>query len=164
MKELYKDLPSWAKGVVVVGGIAIIYFTTKSIIKSVANASKMQDAKREADEAKDELYRLAQQGIRPTLSQSQLEGMCQELISAFDGCGTDEGAVKRVFQKIKNDADVLSLIATYGARSYDDCNITEGLGNTTSSLSKALTNEMNSSDVKTNVNDVLQQRGVKYRF
>lgn len=164
MKEIYNGLPSWAKGIVVVGGIAIVYFTSKSIIKKFTLASKMQEFKKEAEFAKDEIYKLAQQGIRPTLTQSQLEGMCQQLVSAFDGCGTDEEAVKRVFQRVRNDADVLSLIATFGARKYDDCNLTEGFGDTTASLSKALTNELDGDDVQTYVNDVLQSRGIKYRF
>jgi hypothetical protein len=164
MKEIYNNLPSWAKGVVVVGGIAIIYFTGKSLWKKLNEINKIKDAQKESGNAKSELYRLAEKGIRPTLNQTQLEGMCQELVSAFDGCGTDEQAVRRVFQRIRNDADVYALIGTFSARKYDDCNLTEGFGDTTASLSSALVKEMGNKDITTYVNNVLQSKGVTYRF
>jgi intracellular sulfur oxidation DsrE/DsrF family protein len=161
---IYKDLPQWAKGVVVVGGMAIIYFTGRSLWKKLNETSRLKELQKEAEAAKNDLNVLAQQGIKPTLSQTELEGMSQELVSAFDGCGTDEKTIQQIFRKVKNEADVYALISTYGARSYDDCNLTEGFGNTTASLSKSITNELSASDISTYINSTLEQRGIKYRF
>ena len=40
----YNDLPPWARGVVVVGGIGIVTYTTYSIVKSINNKKKQQQA------------------------------------------------------------------------------------------------------------------------
>ena len=33
--EVWNGLPNWAKGIIAVGGLAIIYFTANSVIKSI---------------------------------------------------------------------------------------------------------------------------------
>jgi len=43
--EVWSGLPPWAKGIIAVGGLAIIYFTSRSIIKSINKKKKEQDDK-----------------------------------------------------------------------------------------------------------------------
>ena len=56
--EVYKDLPSWAKGVVVVGGIAIVYFTTKSFLKRIKQSAEKNKSMETVISQKNEVKEL----------------------------------------------------------------------------------------------------------
>ena len=43
--NFYKELPPWAKGVIVVGGAAVVYFTATRIFRNIKNARNKRDAK-----------------------------------------------------------------------------------------------------------------------
>ena len=47
--QYYTELPSWAKGIVVIGGIAIVYFTTKQFIAKIKKQAESKDAKTSVD-------------------------------------------------------------------------------------------------------------------
>jgi|694.fasta_scaffold01037_25 hypothetical protein len=161
--EVWSGLPTWAKGTIAVGGLAVIYFAGRGIWKRIIqNINKQKDLKVQYD-AKAEERQLAQQGIKRTLSDSQLQAMCQKIVEAFDGCGTTEESVYQVMKQMKNKADVLALISTYGIRKYDQCNWNEGFGDNEYTLPRAIESELDSSELS-ELNKILSSKRIDFKF
>lgn len=163
--QYYNGLPTWGKGVVIVGGGMIAWFGILNPIRKVI-INKLSIAKwtKEGREAGDQITILRKQGIRPTISEAQAESFSNSLVKSFNDCGTDEDAVYRVMSQLKNDADVYLLINKYGVRKYAGCgpwNLFQG--SQESSLSGAISDELDSQE-KQNVNNILEHRGIKFRF
>jgi hypothetical protein len=158
---LWKGLPGWARGVIVVIILLVIVLIAYKLYKFIidrAGASQGEDVR---DTQKD-LNDLIKQGIKPSYPQSQYSNWAESLRTSFDGCGTDNGAWQRIFKDgIKNKADVLSLNASYGIRTYDACGI--GTGDTTLTLPAAITDELSSSDIG-QINTWLSQKSITYQY
>jgi len=159
----YKELPPWAKGVVVVGGVAIVYFTTRSIIKSIKKKKEEKDNRDLLNAMEREKRLLEKQGIRQTVSDSQLESFSQKLVEAFNDCGTTEASVYTVFNGLKNKADLIALIKIYGTRAYSGCLIQGEFGDMKYTLPRAIESELDSSETK-KVNDILNKKGIDFSF
>ena len=63
----YQDLPSWAKGVVVVGVLGASYILISQTISRIRKGKDMKASLVESDIAKQELLDLQRKGIHPTL-------------------------------------------------------------------------------------------------
>lgn len=170
--EVYKGLPDWARGIVVVGGIGIAFYIGYTLIRRIRTQSEIKEAEKESDLAKDELKVLQQQGISPTISGSQVESIINSLVQAMNGCGSDEDMVYEAFKKLNNDADVQLLISRWGVRYYMPCAVTSPIsyaiflknnkkfgGNLSTWLSYDLTN----SEIK-KINEILAKKGIKHKF
>jgi hypothetical protein len=178
--EVYKGLPSWAKGVVVIGGIAIVYFTTKSFLKRIKQSAEKKKDMEVVVEQKKELDILVKDGVYPTFSGSQYKAWADALQKQFDGCDpsiripllaptslwnsqwSGSGAkLVNIIYKFKNDADFLQLSQAYGVRTYDQCGW--GTGNFTGSLAAAISDELDESEINA-INQALSKQGIKYKF
>jgi hypothetical protein len=168
----YKELPSWAKGVVVVGGIAIVYFTSKQIINRIRNQAERKFDLQESDSASSDLQNLAQQGIKPTVSNSQIDNIINSLVESMNDCGTDENAIYNQFKKLNNTADVYALLKRWQIRYYRPCAISNPIsfakyqfnnkafgGN----LSTWLTYDMTATEIG-KINKILSDKGINYKF
>lgn len=161
--EVWNGLPTWAKGVIAVAGVAIVYFTTKSIIKSIKRKKEEQDNRDLLDAAERRKRELDKQGIRQTLSDAQLESFSQKLAQAFADCGTTEESVYTVFKALKNEADIQALIKIYGTRPYSGCNLYGEFGDIKNTLPGAMESELDSAETK-KVNDILKGKNINYQF
>ena len=115
----YKELPSWAKGVVVVGGIAIAYFTAKQLIARVKKNAEKKDAQQSVDDAKSELQDMIRSGVKPTINKSQADAYAEKIVKQFQGADLTLGSyavVDSIFKQLKNNADFLLLKASFGVR------------------------------------------------
>lgn len=153
--KFYKDLPPIAKGILTVGGTAIVYLTLRKLFK------KPSPAAAEPQSAAIELQQLNSQGIYPTYSDTQYESFAQVIYNAVDGWGTDEDAIYNVMQSMNNRADVLKLITAFGVREWDDPAVP--FQYKSGSLSTALNADLNSSELS-HVNSILQSKGINYQF
>jgi hypothetical protein len=168
--QYYKELPSWAKGVIVVGGAAVIYFTAKSILDGIKARKNQTALLKEVDNANNELINLRKKGINPTVAQSTLEALSNNLVDAFSGCGTDIQKVKGVFDQLKNQADVLLFVKTFGLRKKQRClfsgdarenfwsNYTPPM-----SLSAHLASDLSSSEIAS-INKMFKAKNITYQF
>lgn len=168
--QYYKELPQWAKGLVVVGGVAIVYFTSKSIIGAMSAARNRAAQLKEVDTANTELIALRRRGINPTLPQSNYEALSNSLIDAFNGCGTDFSKVKSVFGQLKNQADALLFVKTFGLRKKQRCLFSDDpresfFSNFTPpmSLSAHLASDLSSSNIAT-INKMLKEKNITLQF
>jgi hypothetical protein len=172
MYKYFKDLPPWAKGVVVVGTGAALYFAGLSLYRNIRRNKDIKEANKAGEAAQKELGELASKGINPTLPDSQFQALSESLVQAMNGCGTDEEMVYSVFRKIKNDADIRKLIAVFGVRYYQPCaadqpiSYTKWLINEKSyggGLPTWLSYDLSASEID-KINSILKTNGVNYSF
>jgi hypothetical protein len=171
--RVYTELPSWAKGVVVVGGLAIGYLAVTSIISSIKGAANEKKQQKEVDTAKDELQQQINSGNKPTISRSTAEAISNGLIAAAQLCGTDDSLFLGEFDNIANQADMLLLVDVFGLRkkmrcpftsdSYDNPWCIIGCETKPMSLSALVAGELSISQIR-GLNDKLARKGITYRF
>lgn len=169
----YKDLPTWAKGIVIVGGVAITGFVLFQLYKTLKEKADKKQAEDFKKEAKKELDILKAQGVKPSYSPSQYESFSSKIVVALDGCGSDEQAVYSVFAAIKNKADLLNLISSFGVRYYQPCLLTDpisrgfdyiGIGQKYGgNLSTWLTYDLDKFEID-RINNMLSSKGIDYKF
>lgn len=170
--EIYKGLPDWARGIVAVGGIAIVFYVGYTLIKRIRKTAELQADLQQSDLANDELKNLQQQGIRPSISNSQVEAVINSLVQAMNGCGSDEEMVYEAFKKLNNDADVQLLISRWGVRYYTPCAVTDPISYTLflnnpkkfgGNLTSWLNNDLTTSEIK-KINTILSQKKITFKF
>jgi len=52
--DYYKELPSWAKGVVVVGGLGVVYIFASQVIKKLKQDAEIEIKNRKAEVIEEE--------------------------------------------------------------------------------------------------------------
>lgn len=167
-ERYYERQPSAVK-VIAVAGVAALGYV---VYRSVKRSEDIKKANQAAELASGELTELGQQGIYPTLSDSQFEQMSQTIVTAIDGCGTDEEAIFSVFNQLRNEADVRRLIVVFGVRYTEPCSVTQPI-----SYAKWLINDqsfggplnvflrydLSDSDIS-EINSILRSKGIVYQF
>jgi hypothetical protein len=121
--DYYKELPSWAKGVVVVGVLGATYIFASQIIKKIKEQAKSKKLQQGVINATNELNDLAQQGILPTITKSQADAFVDKIVKQFKGADLlleSYPTVLNIFKSLKNNADFLLLKKQFGLRTYDD--------------------------------------------
>jgi hypothetical protein len=168
--SFWNGLPTWAKGVVAVGGLGIIAWTGYTIYKNAQRKKEEAEAKKQSDTAQSEVKVLEQQGKYATHSDSEFEAFSQDLVQAMNGCGTDEDMVYEVFKKMKNEVDIRKLVYIFGIRYYMPCSVSSPI-----SYSKWLWNDksfgggisawlgydLTASEIN-KVNSILSTNGIDY--
>ena len=145
-----------AKSLLVLGASYLTYRVLDKLLK------KKPDDLQEPAAAQTELARLAQMGIYPTHSNAEFESYSNAIVQAVWDCGTDEDAITNVIEQMNNEADIYALIAVYGVRAYKGC--FEGWFTLVErSLTGTLSSELDASE-KSDINDILAQRGIAFRF
>jgi hypothetical protein len=168
--KYYKDLPEWAKGVVVVGGIAIVYFTGKRILDAINAAKELKDKQKEIEDATYALNELSSNGINPTLSETTLQSLSNSVIDAVGGCGTDNEKIKATFKKLQNQADMLLFVKVFGLRQKQRCLFSDDpresfLSSLTPpmSLSAHIALDLDAAEISA-LNKILEARNITYKF
>jgi hypothetical protein len=114
--QYYKDLPSWAKGVVVVGGVAALFFVGKKLYTIVFPS---EEAKRNAELGRNinsEISNL-QKFQKASYPDSTYDTLANTIYNSMRfAIGDDYGAVQDSLKKMKNDLDVAKLIRAFGSR------------------------------------------------
>jgi len=168
----YNELPSWSKGVVAIGGLALVGIVGFTIYKKIKSKSELKINLKESESADDDLRDLESKGVRPTMSNSQIMTIINSLKDAMNGCGTNEQRVYDNFSKLNNDADVLLLIKLWAVQYYEPCSAISPISYARwmfndkafgGSLSEWLNYDLTSSEIK-KINSTLAQKGIKHKF
>ena len=175
--EYYKELPSWAKGAIVVGGAVVIYLTATRIIRSIKNAKNQKDERKTQAEVKSELAELQKQGVKKSYPDSQYNAWADKIEKQFDGVDWKQNwfdkdvpiigqwsgsgkSVAEIFKQLKNNADFLALVSAYGIRTYDQAGIFTG--DFTGNLYQAIQDELDKGEIDA-LNAVLKKKGITYQ-
>ena len=159
----FQGLPKWAQGVLAVAGLGLSTIIGWTIYNKVSAIATTKKARKEIGDIEDEIKELKKEGnIVPTISKAQLAIMAGQLEQAFQEAGTDEDQIKRIFGQIKNDADVLILIKTYGIRSIK--NPIAWQAPLKGTLGQALSDELSADEIEEYINSVFVKKNIKYRF
>lgn len=157
----YTELPAWAKGVVVVGGLAVTYIFVSQIISRIKKQASDKDNRQAVESAKDDLQELRKNGIKPTLSKAQTDAMADAILNQYKNADLllqSYSVTERQFNMLKNDADFLMLKTSWGVRTYPDAFL-GSVSNVT--LEAAIQNELFNSSI-TKLNAILAKKGIKY--
>lgn len=157
----YKELPAWAKGVVVVGGLTVTYIFVSQILKRIKQQASEKQSQQAIESAKDELQQLRNSGIKPTLTKGQTDAMADTILNQFKGADLalqSYSVTAREFNKLKNDADFLMLKTSWGVRTYPDA-LWGNVSNVT--LEAAIQNELFNTSID-KLNEILTKKGIKY--
>ena len=179
--DIYKDLPSWAKGVVVIGGIAIVYFTTKSILNRIKLSAESKKDRETIKTQEKEIKDLETTGTKASFPESQYRTWASQLKSQFDGCDgsfgrpilqfipptwlgnimwSNSGAMTaNIFYKLKNNIDFLKLSSAFGIATYDQCGLFNG--NFTGNLQSSIVDELDENE-RISLNKILNKNGITY--
>ena len=167
LMDYYKDLPSWAKGVVVVGGLFIVYAVGKKVL-SVAfpSATKLRNQQLAKDIAQ-EIARLKRTQTQ-SFPDSQYKTFANSIFEGVRYCvGDSYGDVEDTMKEMKNDLDVALLIQAYGFRQRSCFGIDAG---GTDDLFTTVQSELGNESGGltgyrvTNINNNWARKGIKYRL
>jgi hypothetical protein len=170
--DYYKELPSWAKGAVVVGGIAISYFVISRTISRIRKAKDIKDVQRETNFANQDLLELARKGIKPTIDRTQMEIIIKSLEDAMNGCGANQTRIENAFKKLNNEADLKMLIRDFGVRYYTPCAISSPISYAIyltdnkhfgGTVATWLNYDLGTSDVN-KINKILADKKINFKF
>jgi hypothetical protein len=179
--QYYTELPSWAKGVVVIGTLGVVYFVGKSILDKIKANAEIQKQVETLNTQTTEINNLQKAGATPSFADSQYKQWSDGIVSQFAGCDiipkvplvpakflgvitnwSGSGAYFiNIIDKFKNNLDFLKLSQAFGVRTYDQCGW--GTGNFTGTLAQAVADELDDNEV-TAINKVLSSKGITYTF
>ena len=168
--RVYTELPSWAKGVVVVGGLVVGYLAVTSILKSIKAKKTKEESLQEVNNANTELNTQIQTGNGPTIARSTAEVMANAIVAAANDCGTDEKQIYAQFDKVKNQADILLFVDVFGLRKKVRCPFSDdpresffSANTPPMSLSAMINSELDATQIAT-INNKLASKGITYKF
>jgi hypothetical protein len=178
-------LPTWAKGVIAVGGALVGYLLVNKIIKDIKNKKSIKEQMESVKNASNELQNIVKSGTKPSYADSQYSSWSDSLQKAFAGCDWEQplfptgvnvgytfgltgwsgsGAkLANVVLKLKNDADFLKLITVYGVRTYDQCGFPPISGDFTGNLYSAVADELSDAEINA-LNKYLAKQKINYTF
>jgi len=168
--RVYTELPQWAKGVVVVGGLVVGYLAVSSILKAIKAKKTKEESLTEVNDASSELQTEIKSGKRPTLPKTTIDAMANAIVAASNDCGTDEKKIYAQFDKVSNQADILLLVQAFGLRQKVRCPFSDdpresffSANTPPMSLSAMLNSELDTTQMQT-LNNKLATKGIKYKF
>jgi hypothetical protein len=101
-------------------------------------------------------------GTAPTMTIAKFKEIADKIFAAFEGYGTKTKEINNQFALLKNNDDVMSLIAAYGIREISSGSYNP-LPDFTGNLPEALANELSQSEIS-DLNSVLVKSGISIRF
>lgn len=167
MGVLPTNIPSWAKGAIVVAGIGVAYVIYKKI-NDLTGGGFFEPNLPKTPQPKtlDSEIATLSKTLKLSYPPSNFVLLSNKLKTSFFGYGTDEEAVYSVFRLMKNNLDVATLIKEFGIfkspsswqQPFND--VGEG------DLAEWLSNEMDSDEIKI-VNGILASKknpSISFRF
>lgn len=168
--KYYKDLPPWAKGVVIVGAGLVLYMVGNKIYKKINPPQSTKDAKNEQSVIDAEIKNNAKNGMKSSYPDSQYVAWVRNIVDTISGC--DYSAiliwsvgfqkVYDIFDKLKNDSDYLMLQKTFGVRTISK-GVLCGGDYKNVSFSQAMSMQFNNVEIGM-LNSRLKSKGISYRL
>lgn len=176
--EVWSGLPTWAKGVIAVGGLAIVYFTTRSVLKGIKTKKSQKDQQQTVNQQSGELRNLLNLGVKLSYPEGQYKSWADSIQNQYEGCDSGQNIfskdvpligywsgsgkkTKDIFEQLKNNADFLKLVQAWGVRTYDQCGW--GTGDVTGNLYNAISDELDRGEIM-GLNNILKKKNITYQL
>ena len=164
LEKTWEGLPMWAKGgiaVATVGVTGMIGFTIYNKVKRYMSAGSERHALSAVDKRIAEAKKA---GVPPpTLTPVQISAFVEQLKVGFGGLMGDAQTIYNVFDKMKNEADVLLLMKAYGTQT-----IFYPIGSFSGTLSATMSHDMDASSMfrksLADINENLSKKGITITF
>lgn len=115
--QYYKDLPPWAKGVVVVGGALVVYMVGSRIYRNLFPTDAQRKNQELAKNVDSEISNLQRNGQKQSFTDSNYTTFANTIYNSMRyAVGDDYGTVEDTMKKMRNDLDVAKLIKAFGQR------------------------------------------------
>jgi len=101
-------------------------------------------------------------GTSPTMNQAKFKEIADKIFKAMDGYQTDNKEINDLFALLKNNDDVMALIAAYGIREISSGQFNP-LPDFTGNLPEAIADELSQSEIS-DLNSILVKNGITIRF
>lgn len=113
----YTELPSWAKGVVVVAGVGGAVIIGNKIYKKIFPSQSEKQAKQFVNTIKTDINRWRFEGLTPSYPEAQYLTLANSVYEGMKYCvGDSYSNVEDVLKKMQNNLDVALLIDAFGIR------------------------------------------------
>lgn len=176
--KVYEDLPQWARGIVVVGGLVVVYIVGNTIYKKIQKLASSADSQNKLNQVNNDLDAKINQGQQPTFSSTQYNNFADSIGASYTGCDfsspiiavptkylgwSNAGAtLYNILYQFNNDVDFLALQKAFGTRTITKSWVCGG-DYTNVTLSAATQNQLNSQEISA-LNTLLSSRGISERF
>ena len=190
VKYFWKDLPPFSRNLVIAAAIIIPSYIGYTIYKNKKNEAARLKSLEDTLKVEEELKILANNGIKPTMTETDFKQITDTILNLFAGCDpslnafgllhspnklenaktksyyTNSGqSVFNFVDKIANDADFISMVGYWGQRKYQDCfqvgDWAESM--TTATFTAAVNKELDQKEVQA-LNTLLASKGIAKRF
>ncbi len=157
--QIFNKLSPTTQIIIVVSSFAAVIGIGYLVHRKLKSMEALKGSKNELDAVNKEV---GMQKMSPTLTPSQVNIIANDLFAAMNGYGSSVDAVNANIAKLKNNADVLSVISAYGIRE-----LSSGAGNPSpnfkGTLPASLSDELSKGEIAA-INKVLAKKGITYRF
>lgn len=115
--KFYRELPPWAKGVVVVGGGLVLFMVGKRVYKSVFPSESDKRNRQLFNDVGKEIVKYQNSGQLASFPDSQFETFANTIYNSMRfAAGDDYDTVELTMKKMKNNLDVAKLLKAFGKR------------------------------------------------
>jgi len=115
--KYYKDLPSWAKGIVVVGSAALLGYITFKIYRKVFPTEQQKKNQELYKSIDADIKKAESLGQRPSFIDSNYVTLANTLEDSMrQAIGDNYGKVVEIMKSMKNNLDVSKLVKAFGLR------------------------------------------------
>ena len=115
--QYYKDLPPWAKGVVVVGGAVVVYLVGSRVYRAVFPTDAQRKNRELEKNIDSEISKMQGNGKKASFSDSNYNTFANTIYNSMRfAIGDDYGTVESTLKRMKNDLDVAKLIKAFGLK------------------------------------------------
>jgi len=179
--KVYEDLPNWARGVVVVGGLVVLYIVGNTIYKKVQGLVTSVDTQNKLNQINNDLNTKLNQGQQATFNSTQYNNFADSIVSAFTGCDTSSRVVPvstnipllgaysnsgtvvyNIINQLNNDVDFLALQKAFGTKTISKSWICGGDYNNVT-LAGAIAYQLDEYEIL-GINNLLASRNITLRF
>ena len=115
--QYYKDLPPWAKGVVVVGGVVVVYLVGSRVYRAVFPTAEQRKNRELEKNIDSEISKLQGNGKKASFSDSNYNTFANTIYNSMRyAVGDDYGTVELTLKRMQNDLDVAKLVKAFGVK------------------------------------------------
>lgn len=113
----YKELPSWGKGVVVIGVGVVAFLVGRKIYKVAFPSAEEKKSRQMLTNVNQDIRTSISKGLKPTFMDANYDTFANTIYNGMRyAVGDDYGTVEATLKKMMNDLDVAKLIKAFGVR------------------------------------------------